>query len=358
MTLEFKDKDQLVSDVITSISSKIADIDFSDGEPLKTIIEAIMQEMDNQYWQLKQLYDNSFLDTAYGDDLTNLVKLMGVNRLSAVNATGRVKFYRATAAVLDYFIPEGTIVETLPDSEGKTYSYATTENVTLATGQLSVYANISAVVPGTDSNVVTNKIVIINNPPLGIESVTNDEVIIGGEDGETDESLRARASDALEASGQGTINAITNKVSSTPGVKTVNVIDMNRGIGTIDILVLGDEIPMPQSKKDEISAVVNSCKAGGIDFQIIEPTSISQNITITLTLASGADSVTMIAATNTAITNYFNTLGIGDSFIKNQLIKDILDSNVNIIDVNMTTPTNNVTAGSTSIITLGTVTIS
>lgn len=359
MTLEFKDKDQLVQDVIDSISSKIDDLDFSDGEPLRTIIEAIMAELDLQYWQLQQTYDNSFIDTAYGDDLKNLVKIVGVIKKDATYATGSVKFFRATPATLDYTIPAGTLVETLPDSDGNILSYQVSGSVTLATGQTEVYANVTATQPGTASNVVANKISVINNPPFGIESVINDEAIIGGEDEETDDALRLRAGSALETAGQGTILAITNKIADVSGIKSVKVLDMQRGIGTIDILVLADTLPMPSDKMTEITQIANDTKAGGIDVLLYEPTTNAVNVDVTLTLADGVVLADVNDLVTNAINNYFSTLSIGDSLIKNQLSKQILNSTSDkVIDLTINTPTANVDVSDTTIIIIGTITIS
>jgi uncharacterized phage protein gp47/JayE len=355
MPFESKDKETLIDDVADAILEKLPDLDFSDGEPIRTIIEAIMNELDLQYWQLQQIYDNSFIDTAYGDDLTNLVKLMGVERNPALQSTGQVKFYRATPATLDYAIPAGTLVETLPDANGNIISFQTTENVILATGQTYVLANVTSVEPGANSNVTAGKVIIINDPPFGIESVVNDEAIIGGEDEESDDDLKARTSSALEASGKGTINAITYKLQSTPGVKSVKVNDMARGIGTMDILILGDSIPMPQSKIDELNAVLQDVKSGGIDFQIVEPSQTITNVSVTLNLNDSTDFDSSVV--NTAITNYFSNLKIGDSLIINQLSRKILEASDNIIDIASITPNSNVVSSISNLITLGTINI-
>jgi uncharacterized phage protein gp47/JayE len=358
MAFEFKDKEQLVNDVTASILDKLPDIDFSDGEPLKTIVEAIMNELDLQYWQLEQVYENSFIDTAIDEDLSNLVKILGISRLEAVSSEGKVKFFRETPATLDYTIPAGTLVETLPDSNGDIIRFETKQNVVLLTGQTQVYADVKAVEPGAKSNVTFNKIMIINNPPIGIESVINDEAIIGGEDAETDEVLRERAKTALESSGLGTINAITNKIANTAGVKSVSISDMARGIGTMDILVLGDSLPMPSSKITELNDIVQNIKAGGVDFKIIEPTALPTNITMSLTLMPGSVIADVSTVVNTAIANYFNSLQIGESFIKNQLAREVLNTSDKIVDISITVPAANVTATSNQIITLGTTTLS
>lgn len=355
--MEFKDKDTLVNNAIESIAAKIDDIDFSDGEPLRTFIESIMQEVSLQYWQLEQVYDNSFIDSAYGDDLSELVKIMGVTREEALNSTGKVKFYRDTAADHDYLIPAGTLIETLPDSEGVTIQFETVENVVLLSGTTYIYANVKSVNPGFNTNVVANKIITINNPPMGIESAINEEAVIGGEDEETDDDLRARTKIALDASGLGTINALSNKILGIPGIKSVKALDMNRGIGTVDILVLGDSLPMPSTNKTEIENLAQTIKAGGIDVKIIEPSISVQNVSITLTLAPNALLADVNQLVINAVNNYINSLGIGDSFIKNQLSKEVLNCSENITDIVINNPTTNITVGSTSIVALGTLTI-
>lgn len=355
MALEFKDREQLVEDVIAAIQEKIEDIDFSEGEPLRTFIEAIMEELDKQYWQIEQTYTGSFVDTAYGEDLTNLVKLLGIERYLAKKSTGRVKFYRETPASLDYLIPAGTLVETLPDSDGNVIQFETTENVVMLTGTTIIYANIQSIIPGISSNVIANKIVVINNPPSGIESVANEESTIGGEEEETDENLRDRAKKALETAGAGTIPALLNKILNTAGIKSVKVLDMERGIGTVDVLVLGDLLPMPSTKLQEITKLAQDTKAGGIDIQLYEPTVVTVNLDITLILEEGYLLDDVISLVDNAIDNYFATLEIGESFIRNQLSKEILNNTENkVLDITINAPTANLIIGDKSIAVLGT----
>jgi uncharacterized phage protein gp47/JayE len=327
MGIEYKSREQMIEDTILELQSKLGeDIDLTDGQPLRTFIEVILQELDYQYWQLQQAYDSAFIDTAIGEDLTKLVKLLGIERKTARGATGIVKFYRETPAISDYLIPVGTLVETLPDNEGNFIRFETTENVVLETGALYVYANIKALDGGADTNVVANRILVINDPPLGIESVVNEEPTIGGEEEQTDEELRNEALFALDTSGKGTIPAITNIVLSVAGVKSVKVLDMQRGIGTADIMILGDVMPLPQAKLDELNSLINSVKAGGIDIQISEPLTSAVNLTINIEKAQNADFNTIITEVEKTVDEYFDSLEIGETIYKSKLSAMILNS--------------------------------
>lgn len=357
--MEFKDRDTLIEDVITGIKEKLGDdVDLSEGEPLRNIIEAVMQELDYQNWQLGQIYESGFIDTAYGEDLTQLVKILGIERRPPTYAKGLVKFYRETPATLDYYISSGTLVETIPDEEGNILQYETIQNATLLTGQTEIFVEVQAVEPGEESNIIANKIITINNPPLGIESVVNAESISGGEKEETDEELKLRAMSVLDTAGQGTVNALHSKISNLTGIKSVKILDMERGIGTVDILVLGDTIPMPSLKKEEIENEAQDTKAGGIDILVYEPTIITLNINITLTLEEGILINDVSATINEAITDYFKSLDIGEPFIKNQLSKSILNKTEGkVLDLTINNPSTNVNINIKEIIALGTITL-
>lgn len=356
--MEFKDRDTMIEDVLEAIQSNMEfEIEIGDGEPLRNIIEAVIQEIDLQYWQLEQVYENSFIDTAYGEELSKLVKILGIERRPAIKSEGSVRFYRETEADSDYLIPMGTRLETLPDYEGNTISFETIENAVLLKDTKEVTARISAVEAGSNTNLTANKIIIINDPPTGIESVTNDYATIGGEEEETDEELKERAISSLETSGRGTINAILNRLRNTPGVKSVAIEDLARGVGTFDILVLGDTIPMPLDKRRELENIVNEIKSGGIDALLEEPSVKTVDVSIKLNIETSLSS-TDLQNVNNSIVNYFSSIQIGKTAYVNQLSKYILNSNSNIIDVEIISPANNVVAEVKEIIILGNTTIS
>jgi uncharacterized phage protein gp47/JayE len=131
---------------------------------------------------------------------------------------------------------------------------------------------------------------------------------------------------------------------------------MGRGIGTADVLVLGDVIPLPQGKKDEINAIIAIAKAAGIDVKLEEPRLITAVVTGTLTLKPGTVIGDVIDVVNTAIDSYVNKLTIGQNLIKNQLERFILNSSDLILDVNLSSPSN-LTVQPKDIIRTGTITL-
>jgi uncharacterized phage protein gp47/JayE len=351
MSFSFKDKEQLVEDTVNSLLEKMSfEIDLDAGEPLRTIIEAIMHELDLQYWQMEQVYNGSFIESSYGDDLSELIKILGIERKPASYSTGEVKLYRETPATVNYFIPSGTSVETLPDYNGETFKFQTTKDATLLKDTVSVYVPIIAELPGKSSNVIDSTILIVNDPPNGIEFVINEEPTSGGEEEETDEELKQRARGLLDTIGLGTINALYNKVNDIDGILEVAVLDMERGIGTADILVLGDTIPMTSTKREEVESVINKTKAAGIDIEMQEPTLLSIDINADLIIENGHFIDDYVQDVNKAIESYVNTLAIGEKLYKNQLERYILNVSDRILDVNVSSPTGDIIPASKEII--------
>lgn len=359
MSVTIKEKNQLVLDVITRLKLALPETtDFTDGSTLKTIVESLMEEVDIQYWQLERTYDSGFLEDTFDLDLDKLVAILGVIRIPALKSKGQATFYRTSPATQNYFIPQGTLIQSLPDLKGKSIKFQTTLDATLLLGQTEIIVNIEALVAGLSGNAPAFTIKTLNTPPNGIELVKNVEATSGGTDKETDLALKNRTQHVLDAAGLGTIDALFNKIANVPGVREVSVQDMARGIGTVNILVLTDSIPMTTLKETEILNIIRTTKAGGIDVLLLEPSVVFVPVTVTLTMKEGyIFNIVEVIVTN-AINSYINQLNIGEKLIFNQLGKFILNSSDLIIDINLANPLDNIIIGPTEILRTGLITIS
>lgn len=126
---EARTKDELDDDLEDSVDSEYGD----DLEPYKgSFARALIAGFagavaENQEQDLESLYNSLFVESATGDELTNLAEGYGVTRQPAVAATGVVTWTR-TDVSSDVTVPSGTPVSTqLPDP----VEYFTTESVTL-----------------------------------------------------------------------------------------------------------------------------------------------------------------------------------------------------------------------------------
>lgn len=88
--------------------------------------------------------------------------------------------------------------------------------------------------------------------------------------------------------------------------------------------------------------------AAGIDFQILAPTKKIVSFNVTLTLAQGVAVSNVQDQVKSAISGYVNSLGVGQELILASIVQKIMEID-NILDVQVTAPTANVTVASNEI---------
>lgn len=352
MSIEIREFDTMVSDILTRIvNANVGITNTSVGSVIRTIVEAIVAEQDIQYYQIDQIYNALGIDNAVGEDLDNLVSILGVVRKPATKCTGVATYGRSTPSESDISIQYAELISTKPDSEGNTVEFITTDiDAILPTGDIAVNIDIEASEAGLIYLPIGSLNVMVN-PIIGIEYVTNLSIISGGTDQETDDELRERSKSALSSLGKGTSTALETAIISLSGVVDAMTIDMSRGVGTADVVVVTSVIPPPSELNTLILSTVAATKSAGIDVDVVYPTIITTAVTVTTT-AGTANQI------GNAILSYFNTLGIADYFIINQMERVVLNTvNNPSMDITTTLPASNIYASGTQIIRSGVITI-
>lgn len=239
--------------------------DRSPGSITRLLAETIGREYAVLSGQLERVYQSAFLDTASGNDLDNLVALVGLNRRGQNSAEGAITFSRSTPAPADITISAATRLST---RDVPAVAFETSQTVTLPRGQLSVNAPIQALETNNAGLVAAGQIVVINRPILGIDQVINSEATRFAAEKEHDKNLRARARRALEHGGQATIGALFGALTSLPGVREKDIrfsedpIE-HPGVVNLDLALpaLSDE-QLTDYKQRAISLIESSRPAG------------------------------------------------------------------------------------------------
>lgn len=105
-------------DIIVELENELreqfgADIDLTESSVFSTLAESYANVNAEEFEPaLQEVYDSAFLDTAEGQSLDRLVELIGIQRQSAVNATGVVEFRHGGKVDQTYTITNGTVVST------------------------------------------------------------------------------------------------------------------------------------------------------------------------------------------------------------------------------------------------------
>jgi uncharacterized phage protein gp47/JayE len=194
--------------------------DRNPGSVVRMLAESFAREYAVVSRQLEAVYRGAFVETAEGRDLDKVVALVGIERRARTVASGEVVFARTTPARADIFIPAGTLIST---GEAPAVTVETTDDRTLRSGTLSAAAPVRATVEGPAGVAPAGTLTVIHRPILGIESVTNPQAMTFGGAAETDETLRRRATRALEAGGRSTLGALTGALTSVEGIREQDV---------------------------------------------------------------------------------------------------------------------------------------
>lgn len=187
---------------------------------------------ENQEQDLEDLYDSLFVETAEGEELTQLVRGYGVDRQPAVAATGVVEWERNTTGE-EQVIQSGTAVKT----EGSNpVEYFTTESATFGSTETTVQTNIKAVEPGVRGNVGAGRVTVMPAPPANVVGVTNPNPVGDpdfnltdgtaqtlGQAEESDSELRERVLEGASIGGAATVRAVRDKIRSLDGNPSLTI---------------------------------------------------------------------------------------------------------------------------------------
>jgi Baseplate J-like protein len=283
------------------------------GSVLRTLAETTALELGRIYALLETVYQSAFVDTASGDALDNVVALLGIARTRGGRPLGDVEFARADGETGELTIPAGTRIAT---ADGKV-QYATTETISMSTGQSSIRVGARDLEPNDPLS--AGQLTLLPVPIAGIASVTNPAPTAIATQDETDEELRTRAKNFLHGSERATLGALEQAIR---GVGITADIDEGTEPGRIAITPHVDSLPpdLLQRLEDSIELV----RPAGVIVTVGTPQPPRRvDLEIVLATAKGMLAQDLRAAQRSvrkAIADYFERLPAKDAASINQLV--------------------------------------
>lgn len=265
--------------------------------------------------------------------LDELAKIVGSTRDPGTKATGQVTVQTATD---DTRVPEGMEVATEPDVDGNYLSYFvdadgdgvieedSNEYVTPSTGSTEVTVDVIAEAVGKNYNVGPGSITQLPNPPVGIEGVNNNNSIGGGDDRQSNTEFREDVKQAVfTTSGGGTAAGVKGYIQdNVTGVADVAIDEFaTRQPPFVDVIVDG-------GSKTAVLDAIDASRPVGIEHNLVRP----EGISIGLRVEVIGDDVDTTFLKNELV-DYLADLGIGDKFIRSNLIHTIHKTETNVDDV-------------------------
>lgn len=237
--------------------------------------------------------------------------------------------------------------------------------VTNGTGNLSVDVAIEAVTGGAAGNVAANRITAFITKPTGIETVINSAAMASGSDEETDEDYRSRIKTDLSSNtGKVTVSGYEATASGVSGVSSATLVIPNGGQlrNAFNIYIVaeaGNGIPTAEllaAVQAEVTSDDNRAVCDSIT--VLAPDSHLINIALTLTSydTSAFTDAQITAEIEENIIAYFKAIPVG-SVMRLVDLSNVIHDSSGVIDFVLSTPSANVTLGSTEMAVLGTFSI-
>lgn len=292
----------------TMLSQVPATYDKRDTAPIPTALGPAAWVLEGFYLTLNQVQQQAFVQTAVGEALDMLAVLGGITRNQASAAV--------LLGVFNAQVPIGSRFSTINGSSS--INFTATATATVEDPQEgSYYYQMTAETPGTIGNEYTGPILpitVIN----GLTSAQLTDILVPGDDTETDDEFRSRLITALtDRPFAGNIASYRENILAIDGVGAVQVYPTWNGGGTVACSILGaDYLPASEQLIENVQNAIDPPTSGlglglapiGAQVTITTPSEVTVNVTATVTLASGYAIGQVQAPIETAIGNYLATV--------------------------------------------------
>ena len=327
--------------------------DFNQGSIVRTMLEAPAMELEELYLQMVIGLREAIPVSVYNT--------FGFDKLAAAAAGGTLRFTAPAVAASAIPVPIGTAARV----PGKTITYITTADASIAVGQTYVDVICAADTAGSDGNTGAATITELVASVPGVSAVTNPQPFVNGREVETDDARLSRFRDYIRTLARGTIAAVLY------GAKTVQRTDASGSVieyvasaslvepwiaapgsypvGLVNVYVHNGAaatsaalVTLAQQTIDGYYQVdgtaVPGWKAAGAKVVVYAATDVPVNVTAAVSVASGYVAAEVVAAAIASVQVYIQSLPAGASVLLAELIAIVKRDVSGVLNVTMTAP--------------------
>lgn len=273
--------------------------DKREGSMIQTAVAPAAYALEEFYLALNQVQQAGYVQTAVGSSLDLLAAIAGLTRYPASAAVRLGVFNQA--------VPLGARFSTINGENSINF-------VVSAAASTANQYQLTAETPGTIGNDYTGKILPITYLN-GLTSAQITDILVPGDDEETDDDLRQRLITALnEKPFGGNVASYREYVGAIDGVGGVQVYPTWNGGGTVKLSVIGaDWQPASATLVQNVQNAVDPPPNQGLGLgmapigaqvTVVAPTAVTVNVSATVTLTSGYDIGQVQQPVEEAISNY------------------------------------------------------
>ncbi len=214
---------------------------------------------------------------------------------------------------------------------------------------------------GLNTNLGISSINVLTNAPDGLTLVLNTTVFAGGTDGESSLDYRQRILRTIRAPATGSPEDLKAWAEEIAGVESATVFtNDNVGIftnGHATIRISGTNSSQPSSQLiADVLGALQEQDIANITLHVAGYTSVTANVTVTVTLDVGFALADVLTAVQLEITDYINSLNVGETLMRAGIIAAVFNL-PGIADVSVSVPASNTAIDSVSKFAPGTITV-
>ena len=257
--------------------------DKRDTSPIPTALSPAAYALEGFYLALNLVQRSAFIQTAVGQSLDYLAAIAGLSRYPA-SAAVRLGIFNTA-------VPVGARFSTINGADSINF------RVTAAAEMENQY-QLTAETAGAIGNEYAGPILPITSIP-GLNSARLTDILVPGDDEETDDELRARLITALnERPFGGNIASYRENILAIDGVGAVQIYPVWNGGGTVKCSVLGaDFLPASEELVRNVQNAIDPAPSQGFGLglapigaqvTISAPDAVTVNVSAAVTFSPGS----------------------------------------------------------------------
>mgnify|MGYP001004181885 CR=1 FL=1 len=280
-------EDMTYENILNDMLSRVpSDVDKREGSVIYDAIAPAAYKLAEMYYQLNNFIDLVSGDTAVGEYLDRVVADYGITRKHAIYAVRKIE---TTGAVS---------IGTRWGIQGVTYTI--TELITANRYKAKCEQ------PGEIGNQYSGTLDNIDNIS-GVTAILTD-IIISGEEEETDDNLRARFYDQIQSpSTSGNADNYKKWALEVPGVGDAKVFPLWNGNGTVKVLVIDENMAIDPDLPIKVHDYIETVRPIGATVAVESPEERVIDVSANIELDGSKTLNEVIAAFTSAFTEYLKS---------------------------------------------------
>ncbi|KKX52558.1 MULTISPECIES: baseplate J/gp47 family protein [Brevibacillus] len=372
--MQWPSKEQLTQIIVEKILGPNKTIDDLPNQwVMKHLVLGLREALYMLVVLLKTVYEQLTAVTATGEKLDELGDEYGVLRKSATKAIYSVSLGKSSPVPADLPVPDYFLVTTTPIGNDPPVQFRVMpgQNKKIPAGKNTVSGVlVECTTVGENGNVPSGAINLVAQ--AGFDFVSESVVIQAGTNIEDDDSYRKRILDRKKNPGRGgTADDYKAWAESVTGVVSALVIPLNRGNGTVDIVITGVNGIPEQALIETCQAFIDTKTPAGLaqgGVRVMAPSPVIVNVDLQgCVWAPGYSIETGTSIITRAVTDYIENKANVERIVRVLDIITVAKQAFNpsdpsktpvLIDFQTVQPTTNYTLNSTEMAVVGTINIS